>query len=97
MPRHHKIGTDITTFTQEEEDAQDAKEATWDEERPSRAMAGLRTERNALLDSSDWRMYADSPLDDDAKKSWALYRQELRDLPATEADPADPSWPEAPE
>ena len=57
----------------------------------------LRTERNALLVSSDWTQYNDSPLDDETKDDWAIYRQELRDLPATEADPADPTWPEVPE
>ena len=58
--------------------------------------ASLRTERNALLVSSDWTQASDSPLTDEVKASWATYRQELRDLPATE-DPADPTWPDAPE
>jgi len=57
----------------------------------------LRTERNALLASSDWTQYSDSPLDNEAKTSWAEYRQLLRDLPASTEDPADPTWPEAPE
>jgi len=57
--------------------------------------ASLRTERNALLASSDWTQSPDSPLDN--KADWATYRQELRDLPASTEDPADPTWPEAPE
>jgi len=57
----------------------------------------LRTERDALLVSSDWTQGNDSPLDDGAKTSWTTYRQELRDLPASTADPANPTWPEAPE
>ena len=58
----------------------------------------LRIERNALLDSSDWTQGNDSPLTDDVKTNWATYRQELRDLPDTVDDPADPSsWPEVPE
>jgi hypothetical protein len=56
----------------------------------------LRTERNALLVSSDWTQYSDSPLDNEAKVEWAVYREELRDLPES-ADPANPTWPEAPE
>ncbi|MEA4836865.1 MAG: phage tail assembly chaperone [Rhodospirillaceae bacterium] len=28
--------------------------------------------------------------------AWAVYAQELRDLPATTVDPANPVWPEAP-
>jgi len=59
--------------------------------------ASLRTERNALLASSDWTQSPDSPLTDEVKVSWATYRGELRDLPASTEDPADPTWPEAPE
>jgi len=57
----------------------------------------LRAERNALLASSDWTQGNDSPLTNENKADWASYRQELRDLPATTSDPADPTWPEAPE
>jgi len=64
--------------------------------KPMEDMARLRSERNALLASSDWTQGADSPLDDEAKTSWAEYRQELRDLPANTDDPANPTWPDAP-
>jgi hypothetical protein len=57
----------------------------------------LRRERNALLVSSDWTQASDSPLIDEVQATWATYRGELRDLPASTEDPADPSWPEAPE
>ena len=57
----------------------------------------LRSERNALLVSSDWTQFIDSPLDDETKDDWATYRQELRDLPDTTDDPADPTWPEVSE
>ena len=57
----------------------------------------LRSERNALLVSSDWTQSPDSPLSDGVKTSWSVHRQELRDLPATTDDPANPTWPEAPE
>jgi len=96
MPRHHDISGVSVPFTAEEEAARNAEEATWESEKPARAMVKLRTERNALLASSDWTQSPDSPLDD-AKAEWATYRQELRDLPASTEDPANPSWPEAPE
>ena len=64
----------------------DALESSWDR---------LRMERNALLVSSDWTQYNDSPLDN--KADWAEYRQLLRDFPATETDPDNPTWPSAPE
>jgi len=56
----------------------------------------LRTERNALLVSSDWTQASDSPLTDEVKATWVTYRGELRDLPES-ADPADPTWPTPPE
>jgi len=88
----------ITVELSAEENAQrDAEEAAWEEEKPAQALVSLRTERNAKLASSDWTQYTDSPLADEAKASWSTYRQELRDLPATTEDPADPTWPEAPE
>ena len=61
------------------------------------AWASLRTERDSLLVSNDWTQYNDSPLTDEVKTSWATYRQELRDLPANTPDPANPTWPDAPE
>ena len=66
----------------------DALASSWDR---------LRAKRNVLLASSDWTQYNDSPLDDEVKDDWTIYRQELRDLPATTDDPADPTWPEVPE
>ena len=96
MPRfRNENGVDIQ-LTPEEETARDAEEATWEEEKPARALVSLRTERNAKLVSSDWTQYNDSPLDDGAKASWATYRQTLRDLPANTADPDNPTWPTPP-
>jgi hypothetical protein len=57
----------------------------------------LRSKRNSLLDSSDWTQGFDSPLSDEVKDAWTVYRQSLRDLPANTDDPADPTWPIAPE
>jgi hypothetical protein len=81
------VDAEAQTVTNDQAQADaDALASSWDR---------LRTERNALLASSDWTQYSDSPLDD--KADWATYRQELRDLPASTEDPADPTWPEAPE
>ena len=62
----------------------------------TRSWAKLRTERNALLVSSDWTQASDSPLTDEVKATWVTYREELRDFPES-ADPADPTWPTPPE
>jgi hypothetical protein len=44
-------------------------------------LAEIRKERNRLLAESDWTQFADSPLDQETKNSWATYRQALRDMP----------------
>lgn len=42
------------------------------------AISSLREWRNQRLKESDWTQVADAPVD---KEAWAIYRQELRDLP----------------
>lgn len=58
------------------------------------ALANLRHERNAKLTATDWTQLADSPVD---KARWAIYRQQLRDLPANTPNPASPVWPRRPD
>ena len=97
MPRfRNENGVDIQ-FTPEEETARDAEESAEEAAKPARAMASLRTERNTKLSETDWTQSPDSPLDKEAKSEWATYRQSLRDLPSNSPDPANPSWPDAPE
>lgn len=43
-----------------------------------------KEKRDMLLKDSDWRVLPHSPSDVEA---WAVYRQQLRDLPS------DPAWP----
>lgn len=43
----------------------------------------LRYERNKLLTACDWTQMPDAPLTAEQKQAWQVYRQELRDLPAT--------------
>ena len=54
----------------------------------------LRETRDMLLKNSDWTQVRDVPVDQTA---WELYRQQLRDLPANTADPANPEWPTPPQ
>lgn len=44
----------------------------------------IRKWRDAELVKSDWTQIADAPVD---KAAWATYRQVLRDLPASNANP----------
>jgi hypothetical protein len=101
MARTHakasKDGGFSTPFSAADEIIRDEEEAVALAKKPAQAMERLRIERDALLVSSDWTQSPDSPLTDEVKASWTTYRQELRDLPASTADPANPTWPGAPE
>ena len=53
----------------------------------------IRNWRNAELVKSDWTQLADSVCD---KAAWAIYRQALRDLPASNTDPRKIDLPSEP-
>lgn len=60
-------------------------------------LAAMRAERDRGLRASDWTQMADSPLSSAAREEWRLYRQALRDLPATITNPASIDWPTPPD
>jgi len=51
----------------------------------------MRMFRDSLLAESDWTQMADSPLSETKRNEWKVYRQALRDFPAswTPADTAN--------
>ena len=53
----------------------------------------MRYWRDGELARTDWTQVADAPTD---KAAWATYRQALRDLPASNADPRKIELPTAP-
>ena len=59
-------------------------------------LTGIIQERNRKLEESDWTQVNDNGLSDETKEAWRVYRQALRDLPAT-YDPENPVWPTPPE
>ena len=59
-------------------------------------IGALRHLRDILLRESDWTQFTDSPLTDSKKTEWKTYRQNLRDLPATESDPENATFPTKP-
>jgi hypothetical protein len=61
-------------------------------------MTALRNERESILVASDLDVLPDrwDAMDAATKTAWSIYRQALRDLPATTADPSNPTWPEEP-
>ena len=58
------------------------------------AWQALRFKRQYLLSGSDWTQVPDAPVDHAA---WAVYRQELRDLPEHTPDPRYVVWPTPPQ
>jgi len=70
-----------------------ARRAEWDAGSNDRAFAKLRQKRNELLHDSDWWASSDLSITQEQRD----YRQALRDLPANTTDPANPTWPVAPE
>lgn len=62
----------------------------------------VRSRRNSLLNTSDWTQMPDSPLSDEKKNEWKIYRQQLRDLPDKITDfmlyiQDTTLWPEPPQ
>ena len=72
----------VEALTQEEIDGMNAAQA-----------AAIRQERNRLLADCDWTQLSDAPVDDLA---WAVYRQELREIPLQSGFPWNVEWPVAP-
>ena len=56
-------------------------------------LSRLRYWRNKELAACDWTQVQDAPVD---KAAWATYRQALRDLPASNADPRKIQQPNTP-
>ena len=79
-------------LTAEEETARDAEEKTWNDEAPTREMEAIRNHRNSLLAETDWMALPDVTMSD----AWKTYRQELRDIPASNTVYKDVTWPTQP-
>lgn len=56
-------------------------------------LARVRYWRDGELSRTDWTQVADAPVD---QAAWATYRQALRDLPSSNADPRKIELPVAP-
>ena len=63
------------------------------DEAPSREMERIRNHRNGLLTETDWMANSDVTMSDE----WKTYRQELRDIPASNTVYEDVTWPPKPE
>jgi len=54
------------------------------------AWSDVRVERDRLLAGSDWTQVSDAPVD---AAAWAVYRQQLRDVPQDFGSPDEVVWP----
>jgi len=59
------------------------------EQRRVDAMTKLRSERDALIPSTDKYIMADYPIRDELRQQWGRYRQHLRDLPGMSSPDLD--------
>ena len=67
---------------------------------PELLMSHVRNVRSDLISRTDWTRIDDNGLDDDDRELWAIYRQELRDLPELLdgiESLNDVPWPEPPQ
>jgi hypothetical protein len=95
MPRFKMVDGVSVQLTDAEETARDAEEATWAGGEDTRALAGMREDRNRRLVNTDW--YGVSDLTMSAEMT--AYRKDLRDLPAgktTKAHVDAATWPTKP-
>lgn len=64
---------------------------------PVATEAEVRTKRDSLLSETDYTQMWDSPLTEESKTAFCLYRQGLRDVTIQAGFPTQVMWPEMPE
>ena len=58
--------------------------------------AQARSQRDALIDATDYLMATDYPLTDEKRQELTVYRQALRDVPEQSGFPTEIVWPTKP-
>lgn len=58
-------------------------------------VSSIKSQRNLLLQQSDWTQLPDVPID--SKQAWAAYRQQLRDVTSQSGYPFNVIWPTPPQ
>ena len=69
------------------------QEAEYTARKAEEKATAIRTERDNLLASCDWRAVSDLIMTDE----WKAYRQALRDITAQATFPTEVTWPDKPE
>ena len=92
MARFKNVDGVKIQLTVEEETARDAEEKAWADGAAAREMNWIREHRDGLLTETDWMALGDVTMSD----AWKTYRQELRDIPASNTTYEDVNWPTKP-
>ena len=92
MARTKMVNGVSMPLTAEEETQRDAEEKEWTDGAAAREMTSIREHRNRLLTETDWRAFPDVTMSD----AWKTYRQELRDIPASNTVYENVTWPTKP-
>jgi len=95
------VARDMFADTTDEDGKKTTKaehEAAYQATQDADTAEGHRVTRNKLLADTDWTQVNDSPLANDVKTQWAVYRSELRNITDLDEWPnlADEDWPIAP-
>ena len=80
-------------FTDTEDATAAEQEAAYKAQKDAEQWRAIRSDRNKRLADCDWTQLADATVD---ATVWSVYRQALRDLPQTQAEPFAIVWPSAP-
>ena len=92
MTRYHATPEGNVPFTAEEDAAQNIREQEWADGAAAREMKEIREHRDRLLAETDWMATSDLTMSD----AWKTYRQDLRDIPASNTVYKDVTWPTKP-
>jgi hypothetical protein len=95
MARHHMTAEGPIPFTPEEEAEKDAEEAAYAAGANDRVAEEVRSKRNQLLAASDWTQCKD--ISNTFSAIWAVYREDLRNVPQQAGFPWNVTWPSQPE
>jgi len=95
---YKQVNNKLVLLTDEEVASIEAEQQAWADGADDRAAAANRATRNQLLSDSDWTQMPDSPVINEAKAGWAIYRTSLRNLTAHENWPnlEEADWPTKP-
>jgi len=96
MARFHATAEGNIPFTPEEEAERDAEETAWAANQNAQLAETVRTERDALLAATDWRVIKAAEVGSVLDPAWIIYRQALRNVPEQPGFPHNVIWPETP-